>query len=134
MAGRTWIIAALALFSVATSAHAQEYWLSSGGDYRRQLHYACENGDDEACWRLQQMRNRWREQHEWREQQEQGDNEQDKSALLFPTKPTKSALLGPWCAISSRCDKNESCDKAAISEAIRRLRAFRPSEQPPCSG
>jgi hypothetical protein len=75
MTGRIWIIAALAIIGLAASARAQEYWLTSGGGYKQQLRYACENGDEEACWRLQQMHNQRQQRQEWREQNEQGEDE-----------------------------------------------------------
>jgi len=60
------VIAALAVPAVA---RAQEGSLEGRHEYFERLRAACEDGDEQACWRLREMR---RERHE-REEREWGE-------------------------------------------------------------
>jgi hypothetical protein len=70
MTARIWIVAALALLGSAPLVHAQEDWGDQRREYMHRLREACDDGDERACWRLDQMRRAWRERHEWQERHE----------------------------------------------------------------
>jgi hypothetical protein len=60
---KLWIAASLTLAAMAPQVHAQGWGDGDGDGYGRWqwLRQACDNGDDRACWKLRQMRRRWRE-------------------------------------------------------------------------
>ncbi|WP_400770446.1 hypothetical protein [Methylosinus sporium] len=94
------IVVGLIVTMAPTLARAQEEDEDRRRDYMHRLHEDCEHGDEEACARLDEMREEWRERHrrreyeEWRRSQERPrDYDEDQNRRRFvPQADPKVAL------------------------------------------